>query len=167
MRSFLARLCPNAETLNLVFGATIAAAINLLTALALGGAQSHTYGRIETAGWTLLGGSIAIGIMAVLVGEKKTSVLNGIGGTLTPTERRALVRQGIEEAAYTIILCGLLWLASLIFVLVLLASLSKVLGLRFAPGVAQRSPSGCEPGHVQLLRTSTRMREVAARFGEY
>lgn len=120
MRRTVSRVCPGPETLSLLFGATIGAAINLLTALALNGAHGSAHSRAVVAGWLLLAASCAVGLMAVLVSGKRSEVLDGIGATLSVVERRALLRQQLEKIAPLIGLLSLSWVGSVVYAMLLL-----------------------------------------------
>jgi hypothetical protein len=114
------KVCPEPELLGLLFGATIAAAINLLTALVLNGAQGAAHNKVVIGGWVLLAGSCAVGAMAVIVGQKRSEVLDGVGGTVSAAERKALLRQELEKIVVIIGVLSLVWIASIICVMVLL-----------------------------------------------
>ncbi len=116
------RFFPEPELLGLLFGGTIAAAINLLTTLALNGAQGSIQTNIVIGGWVLLVGSCAVGAMAVIIGQKRSEVLDGIGGTVSVAERKALLRQELEKIALPAEILGLIWIASVICVMILLTA---------------------------------------------
>lgn len=120
MRRFIARACPGSEILGLLFGATVAVAINLLTALALHSVSNAMYNKVAAAGWLLLTGSAVIGVLAVLVGQKRSDVLDGVGGTVSTAERRAMYLQELERSAAAVGVLGVSWIASVIAAMIVL-----------------------------------------------
>jgi hypothetical protein len=108
--------------LGLLFGVTVAAAINLLTAAALHGVDHTMYRRVVLSGWLLLGGSVLVGWMGIIVGKKRSDALEHVGGTLTPDEQRALLSQELERAVPTIATMAVLWVGSVIWAMIALTT---------------------------------------------
>jgi hypothetical protein len=118
----VARAFPGSEVLGLLFGVSVSAAINLLTAAALNGVGHAMYHRVVLSGWLLLGGSVLVGWMGIIVGKKRSDALEHIGGTLTPDEQRALLYQELERAVPTIAAMALLWVGTVVCAMIALTT---------------------------------------------
>jgi hypothetical protein len=99
LKNLIVRVCPSSEFLNLAFGITAGAAINLLTSVALGDLSRDKAMLLSSAGVLLFVGSTAFGALAVVVTRLRSEALEGLGPSLSLAERNAEVRAKFGMAA--------------------------------------------------------------------
>ncbi|MGW4423372.1 hypothetical protein [Streptosporangium sp. NPDC004631] len=95
-RLSISRFMPTPEALNLFVGVLSATAINLLTSAVQDDVRRDRVSEVLGCGSFMLAGAVVLGGIAVVLTQVRDEVLSGIPMSISPAERRALLRQAID-----------------------------------------------------------------------